>query len=1353
MARVDVAYVEVRPDLTLFGERLKAGLDSIRASETVRVDVDMSKAVVASQTMKRLRAKEMAELSNAMQQRIAVAEQIGKEEFRIRSWLAGQNKRLSDEERKEEERKEKYLMGVALRMHQKIASDQTKHIEDMTKKEIAAHAENDRRDLAALEKMQRAEIVAHGINERLDAKSREESEKAAEAHEKYLSGVAIRMNQFVHANKQAIINQETIDREKKEKYLATVAISMHSMAAKWKAKADADAEKVRKKSAKDAQAASKKLNELIKRQATSAAAPYRRIAAAFSGRGPISAGMKILFGSVGLLTEAVGLGFAKTFTVVGQTGAKMFANLAEKASELFGEAAGGGGGVFAKMSKGMAGMAVSAGEMGASIAAAAGPVAAIVALIVALVAGAALATAALGAFQIVLGGLLAVVIPLVAGIAALVAEFTALAAVGVGALGLLPGALLAGVAAFGPLILVMQKFQDLFSKTADKVGPLYEVFERLKNAIFAVISSGLVESLQNLATTVLPKVVDGIVAVASAWNRLFMFAAKFATTAGAIAAMNGLLQLGARFVNAMADAAQRLGPTLLGFVTKSLPVLDGLLNIAIQLADEFGAWVESMLKSGQLQALFAQIGTALGMISLIARQVGPYIVGFLNATLGPATQFLGLLGLIAERWAGFMNSAAGQQLIGQFFTSMNQIVTDLLPLVEQLFMAFLSLGPTFADLNSAAVPALMAIVDLFMQLMDAIAPSVTEFLKNFTASLQEPATQEAIGHLGTALSFLFKELSENQWAISFLINLISGIVVAIGVFIGQIDMLADALKGMLGGLQLIGAQLGALGKPLQWLGEKLGIFATESDRAGKAANDMATNTSNATGRMIGGLNAVATTRSWANIRAAAQDTAQYMVDMANNGIAGNNALIASLSAMGAAAYAAKNEVDIQTFEKAVTRAYTGASGGLYRNNVALSGFKGAGKAAGDAWGSGFSSAVDTSVKTSTTKTTKKKPFLSNMKPMLSSLDAMTLILGKKSYDSGREIARYLAKGITSGSKNIAKAADYIYKHYRGKINAILTSIKKFNSNASKVTAAFTKTQLAQFKKITTAKDMDAFLANVQKGWQQTLDDIIAFKGDITSTLLAKRGMVNYFGFIPTPEEVKQQLDEQLAQVQRFTANIAALQAKGIDPALVKEWILAGPETAGNIVEGLQTATATQITGINNQYKAIGKTADTFAEQQSKIYFGVGQSTMQGLIDGVKSMRTALIAEITKQMSDATKAAKAALKSKSPSRVFDGIGVDTMLGYIQGVNSKSAATVGAINDVYGAVTSLPPPALSTPALARPGYIAPNALAGMGAGEQPVNVKVYLGTREITDIIRVEVDGYDATRARALLTGRR
>lgn len=1208
MARVDVAYVEVRPDLTGFGTALKARLDAINVSEKVRIDADFSQMISAVQRVARLRTK-------AAQEETARA----------------------NEAMKADEARAKHLASVSMNMYRTLAKDRIRLSETVRRAEFAAYREYAKRE--------------------------------------------------------------------------------------------------------------KELTALVRRRATSAARPYQKIASMFSGRGPISAGVKFIFGSIGGLTSAVGVSVAKMFTTISTAGVKVFTNLAEKASELFGT----GEGPMGAIGKAFGSLAASAGQAGPAIAAVAGPVGAIASGFVAVAAAAILATVALGTIQLVLGALLAVVIPLVAGITALVAAFVQLGAVGLGGLALLPGALAVGVAAFGPLLLVMEKFQDLITRTKDRVGPLYEVFERLKNAMFAVISSGLIEALKDLAVTVLPKLVPGIIAVASAWNRLFLGAAKFASTAGAIEGMNALLQIGAKFVNAMADAAQRFGPVLLNAVTASLPAIQGLLSIATQLAGEFGAWIASMLKSGQLQTLFNQIGLALGMISLIARQVGPYLVGFLTAVLPPAIQFLSIVGALAERWAGFMQSAEGQQLISDFLTSMNSIIIDLVPLVEQLFLMFLNLGPTFETLNAAATPALMAIVDILYTLIQQIAPAVQIFLDNFTASLQNPATKEAIDRLGGSIELLFTSLSENQDAIKLTINLFAFMVTVIGLVVQIFSAFADVLQWVIDKLDALGDKLGKFGLPLKLIAGQFGVTQEEAKDTGTAMGSMATNTTNAVNTMGRGLSAVASTRSWSQIQASSKATAEYMVDMANNGITGNKALIESMAKLAAAAYATKNEYDMTKFENLVGRAYTGATGGLYRIN--LTGFRNAGSAAGSAWGTGWNDAVDSSIKTSVTKQKKKKPYLSNMKPLLKSLDPMTLIRGGKAYDTGREIATYLAKGITSGSANIKKASNYIYKHYRTNLNQILTGVKNFNKNKNAVWKFFTKKEQDQFKKITTAKDMDAFLKTVKGRYQDLLEDIQGFKADVAGVLTAKRGMVNYFGFIPTPAEVKTQLDEQLANIKKFTQGVAALQAKGIDPALAREWIMAGPETAGNIVEGLQNATAAEIRGINSQYTAIGTEANRFAEQQASIYFGVGEATVKGVISGIASMQTALNTEIAKAMKTAVEAAKAALKVKSPSKIFDSIGVDTMLGYIQGVQSKTNATVGAIDSIYGSVTKLPPPQLSTPTLAKPNYVAPNAMAGAGAGQQPVNVKVYLGTRELTDIIKVEVNGYDQTRARALLTGRR
>lgn len=1346
MARVDVAYVEVRPDLEGFGTRLQAALNAFNITKKVRVEADISEIAGIATKMRAVRKEQQDALSANHRAQVKALDDIAQAEFRMRSGVRAFNDRIAAQELKDGEAKAKQLADVTRNIYGALAKDRIKLAEDVAAAEIKAYAEQARRDDTSLKVRENKEKQLAAVSMRIHSTLAADRIKSEES----IAAVAFRMNTLLAADRRKLTEQETRERIAKEKQLAAVSLNIYSTLAKDRVKVSATVRKAEFAAYREYAKREKALNAEVRRRATLAASPFKAIAKSFSGRGPISAGIKLIFGSVGALTEAVGVGVTKTFITLGDTGVKVFANLASSMAGLFGE----GPGIMGKIGKGFASLSVSATEAGASIAAAAGPVGAIVAGIVAISLAAVLATAALGAMQLVLGALLAVVIPLVAGITALVAEFAALGAVGVGALALLPGLLAGAAAAFGPLVLVMEKFQDLFTRTADRVGPLFEVFERLKNAMFAVISSGLIEALKDLATNVLPKLVPGLIAVTSAWNRLLLGAAKFASTTGAIEGMNAALQIGAKFVNVMADAAQRFGPALLGVVTASIPVLNGLLNIAVQLSGEFGTWIESMLKSGQLQALFARIGFALGMIATIARQVGPFLVGFLIAVLPPATQFLGLLGALAQRWADFMQSAQGQEMIGTFFTAMNQIITDLIPLVEQLFLVFINLGPTFAMLNEAAVPALMAIVDIFDMLVRQTAPFVELFLKNFAAALQDPATINAIQNLGTAISLLFMALSQNSWAISYVINLFSLFVGTIGVVTFMLNGAAKATEWFFTTLGKLGEKMAVLGLPFKMISKFFGTTRDDAKKTGTSMTALGTTTASATDKMGRSITGVANAKAWGSIQNSALTTAEYMVNMANNGIRGNELLIQSMAAMGAAAYAAGNEVDKQTFEKNVAKAYTGASNNLTYDRAAVSGFGSAGSSAGVAWGSGFSSAVDTSIKTSTTKQSKKKPFLSNMKPLLSSLDAMTLIRGKKSYDTGSEIARYLAKGITSGyQKNIPRAQAFILKNYKTNLNSILASIKRFNTAAATVTKAFTADQAAAYNKIKTTKGMVDFLAGVQKGWQETLDNIKAFKADVTGVLIARRGMVNYFGFIPTPAEVKGQLDAILAQNQKFMANIAALQAKNVDQSLIEEWIRAGPETAGNIVEGMQSATAAQIEGINNQYRAIGSTADAFAEAQAVKFFGMGEATMQGLIDGIKSMQSILVNEITKQMKAAVDAAKKALKIKSPSQIFEGIGADTMLGYVQGVASKTSATVGAIDSVYSSLTKVPAPILAPPTLAQPKYVAPMAMTGIGAGDTPVNIKVYLGTREITDIVRVEVEGFDSTRARALLAGRR
>ena len=382
-------------------------------------------------------------------------------------------------------------------------------------------------------------------------------------------------------------------------------------------------------------------------------------------------------------------------------------------------------------------------------------------------------------------------------------------------------------------------------------------------------------------------------------------------------------------------------------------------------------------------------------------------------------------------------------------------------------------------------------------------------------------------------------------------------------------------------------------------------------------------------------------------------------------------------------------------------------------------------------------------------TKKAGKYLSSWKPALPKLDVLTLIKGGQAYDTGYEIARYMAMGMTSGAKNIAKATAYIEKYFKTNLSGILTGLKKFASDAVTYSAALPATWKADLKKMTSVTQLQAYLAKQGQYWQDMLSKVVDFKGKVKDALSGGADLVNYFGFIPTAAEVQQQLDDRLARIRSFAQGIADLQSRGLSKDLAASWLQAGYDTAGNLVEGLKDATPEELAQISSTFAQIGTTTETIADDAAKNYYGFGQSTIQGYINGINSMQSTLNNAISKAFTDAFKAAQKAMKSKSPSQVYAGLGTDTMAGYIQGIAGMQTKTLGAVTGLFDQVGRVSPATLATPSV-RPGYASAGALS---RADQATYVKVFLGDREITDILKVESRKLDEQRARALMSGRR
>lgn len=359
---------------------------------------------------------------------------------------------------------------------------------------------------------------------------------------------------------------------------------------------------------------------------------------------------------------------------------------------------------------------------------------------------------------------------------------------------------------------------------------------------------------------------------------------------------------------------------------------------------------------------------------------------------------------------------------------------------------------------------------------------------------------------------------------------------------------------------------------------------------------------------------------------------------------------------------------------------------------------------------------------------------------------------KLAFDTGKELANYLAKGITSGAKNIAKASALIQRSYGASLRKMLATSQAFWDKSRELGAALPTEFAAKVRSFATGDQLDAYLGAMQDSFQTLLDQIKDFKQKAIDALTSGANLVNYFGFIPTPHEVQWRLNTMLDQVKNFTSKLAALQEKGLSKELAAAWLQAGYDTAGNLVEGLQAATPEEIANINKTFAEIGTTAQTATDTAANKFFNIGQQTVQGYVDGIQSMRDLASKEMAALIDAVIAAAKKKLKIKSPAQAIVPLGVNTMLGYIEGVSRMRGATVDSVNGILDAVTRSSAPGLALPTANGPRY-ANVGTAGLATTPPQVNVRVFIGDTELTDIVATQVEYHDTNQARALLSGRR
>lgn len=96
------------------------------------------------------------------------------------------------------------------------------------------------------------------------------------------------------------------------------------------------------------------------------------------------------------------------------------------------------------------------------------------------------------------------------------------------------------------------------------------------------------------------------------------------------------------------------------------------------------------------------------------------------------------------------------------------------------------------------------------------------------------------------------------------------------------------------------------------------------------------------------------------------------------------------------------------------------------------------------------------------------------------------------------------------------------------------------------------------------------------------------------------------------------LESRLAEVRQFTANIKTLMERGLDPALIRDFIESGVSGAGETVAALAGATDAELAGINATQAELLEAAEEFATDVGATYYDPLIAGQQKIVDGIQS---------------------------------------------------------------------------------------------------------------------------------------
>jgi phage-related protein len=213
---------------------------------------------------------------------------------------------------------------------------------------------------------------------------------------------------------------------------------------------------------------------------------------------------------------------------------------------------------------------------------------------------------------------------------------------------------------------------------------------------------------------------------------------------------------------------------LTGLTTAIQPVIKGLLDVAAAVSEafgkklgdsigqagaKFGTFLSTIAASGEAvdrvqRAIdtFKQLGRILGNVKEI-------FSGLFKAAAADGEGFLDTIENITQRFSDFVNSTAGQTAIGNLFSALAAIASQLISIFKALVIEVGAIAPAIEPIFAALGPAIVNLIEAIGPAIQALLPGIQDVAEGIADAFDVISDSGVLTTLGEGLGTLLSALS------------------------------------------------------------------------------------------------------------------------------------------------------------------------------------------------------------------------------------------------------------------------------------------------------------------------------------------------------------------------------------------------------------------------------------------------------------------------------------------------------------------------------------------------------------------------------------------------------------------